>query len=76
MGALKSAGERQESATFLHAAFSMLQCSHVFCCSKAFGKNDVRCRKANVSVQLLQRNFQEFAAQLLLSLVAYCSGGV
>ena len=69
----KAAGKRHFFATQL---FNVARQFFV-CCNAAFGKKGrPHCRKANVAVQLLQRNFRNIAAQLLFSLVVCCRGGV
>ena len=46
----------------------MLQCSFPFVAAQLFGANDFRAaEKANVAVQILQRNLPKIAAQLLFS---------
>ena len=62
-GSLKSAGKRQESATFLQRNF--------FNVALQFGQNDSR----TVAVQLLQRSIPKIAVQLPSPLVACCGGG-
>ena len=64
-GGLKSAGKRQESATFLQRSFFNVAVQFFACCSTAFGNNDVRtagnrmlqCNFCSVIFQNLQRNF-------------------
>ena len=63
-GILKSAGKRQESATFLQRSFSDVAVQFFACCSAAFGKMTSALQKTNVAVQFLQRNFPKIASQL------------
>ena len=41
-GSLKSAGKRQENATFLQCSFFNVALQFFACCSAAFGQNDIR----------------------------------
>ena len=50
---MKSAGKRQESATFLLRSFCNVAMQFFVCCSAAFGQNDV----GTAEKRMLQRNF-------------------
>ena len=52
-GSLKSAGKRQESATFLQRSFFNVAMQFFACCSAALGRNDVR----TAEQRMLQCNF-------------------
>ena len=52
-GSLKSAGKRQESATFLQSSFCNVAVQFFACCTAAFGQNDIR----TAEKQMLQCNF-------------------
>ena len=64
-GSLKSAGKRQESATFLQRSFSNVALQFFACCSTAFGQNDfliaekrvLQCNFCSAAFRKLQRNF-------------------
>ena len=64
-GSVKSAGKRQESATFPQCSFFIVAVQFFICCSAAFGRNAVRtaekpmlqCNFCSASLQTLQRNF-------------------
>ena len=65
-GSLKSAGKRQESATFLQRSFFDVAVQLFVCCSAAFGQNDVgtaekrmlQCNFCSAAFRKLQRNFR------------------
>ena len=77
MGSLKSAGKRQESATFLQRRFFNAALQFSACCSAAFGKNDLRtAEKCMLQSNLCSATFRKTAAQLPFSLVACCRRGV
>ena len=71
-GGLKSAGKRQESATFLQRSFFNAALQFFACCSAAFGKNDfhtaekrmLQCNFCSAAFRELQRNFR-FACGML-----------
>ena len=52
-GSLKSAGKRQERATFLHCSFFDVALQFFACCSAAFRQNDIR----TAEKRMLQCNF-------------------
>ena len=64
-GSLKSAGKRQESATFLQRSFFNVALQFFACCSAALGQNDIRsaekpmlqCNFCSAAFRKLQRNF-------------------
>ena len=66
VGGLKSAGKRQESATFLQRSNSNVAVQFIACCSAAFGKNNVRtaekpmlqCNFCSAAVRKLHCNFR------------------
>ena len=65
-GGLKSAGKRQESATFLQRSFFDVAVQFFVCCSAAFGPNDFRtaektmlqCSSCSAALRKLQCNFR------------------
>ena len=65
-GGLKSAGKRQESATFLQRNFFNVSVQFFVCCSAAFGQNDFRtaekrmlqCNLCSAAFRKPQRNFR------------------
>ena len=65
-GGLKSAGKRQESATFLQRSFFDVAVQFFVCCSAAFGPNDfrtaektmLRCSSCSAALRKLQCNFR------------------
>ena len=75
-GSLKSAGERQESATFLQRSLFDVALQFFACCSAAFGQNHFRnaenrmlqCNVCSAAFRKLQRNF-------CFSVVACCRVG-
>ena len=65
-GGLKTAGKRQESATFLQRSFFDVAVQFFVCCSTAFGPNDfliaekpmLQCSFCSTALRKLQRNFR------------------
>ena len=65
-GSLKSAGNRQESATFPQRRFFNVAVQFFVCCSAAFGQNDVgtaekrmlQCKFCSAAFRKLQRKFR------------------
>ena len=65
-GGLKSAGKRQESATFLQRSFFEVAVQFFVCCSAAFGRNDFRAAEK----RMLQCNFLQCSFRFRLWHVA------
>ena len=56
-GGLRSAGKRQESATFLQRSFFNVALQFFACCSAALGQNDFRIAEQRIMLRMLQCNF-------------------
>ena len=67
-GSMKSAGKRQESATFLQRSFFNVALQFFVCCSTAFGQNDM----CIAEKPMLQCNFCSAAFRLLQSTNERC----
>ena len=66
-GSLKSAGKRQENATFLQRSFFNDAVQFLVCCCAAFGKNDVLIAEKRVLQCIFcSATFRKNSAQLLL----------
>ena len=64
---MKSAGKRQESATFLQRSFLNVAMRFFACCSAVFGKNDVH-TETNVAVKTSAAQLSENCSAIFFCL--------